>query len=462
MIHFFTKQRSTLAKTSNPLCKLAGALPASLLILALGIGSTMPHQLSAQNVYAALHGSLTDASGAVLTGATVELTNTSTGIKSTTKTDSKGFYIFPQVAPGGPYSVNITVSGFAPYAATGMQLSVNDNREADVKLQAGDSTTVDVSTAAANQVEVSDTQLKTTFTAQQIADLPLLGRDVVQLQKVSPGVVESSDRFGTFSTNGSQTSGNSYLLDGADINDGPLQQAGITPNPDALGEFQVTTSTMNPEYSRNSGAIVLEQLKTGTNHFHGDAFEFYRDSGLDARNYFSTSVPPLHQNIYGGTFGGAVIKDKLFFFLAYQGLRNRTSNTTQTSVFSADQRNGDFSQDFTAAGGDTLSSNPMPFAVGNCPAGTPWNACFPDGNVVISPSQFNSISTKLVKQYVPLPNSGQYYNLNAANTESSDQGIIRVDYTPTAKDTLWGSTIFESTPETSALPFVGSTLPGFT
>jgi Carboxypeptidase regulatory-like domain len=456
----------TPASSSRPRA-FATALP--LLVLVLVAAFAVPRML-AQNVYAALHGSVTDSSGAVVPGATVELTNTSTGIKSTTTTDGKGFYIFPQVAPGGPYSVNISVSGFSPYASTGLQLSVNDNREADAKLQAGTSTTVEVS-AAATQVEVSDTQLKTTFTSQQIADLPLLGRDVVQLQKVSPGVVESSDRFGTFSTNGSQTSGNSFLLDGADINDGPLQSAGITPNPDALGEFQVTTSTMNPEYSRNSGAIVLEQLKTGTNQFHGDVFEFYRDSSLDARDYFSTSVPPLHQNIFGATLGGPVLKDKLFFFAAYQGLRNRTSNTTNTPVFSAAERGGDYTNDFVpkeAGGhGDLLTSKPIPFAIGGCPAGTPWNACFPNGTVTIPTTQFSALSTKLLNQYVPLPNNIQaanlqLYNFHAANTESQDQGILRFDFTPTSKDTLWASTIFQSSPNTEALPFSGATLPGFT
>ena len=421
--------------------------------------ATSGGSLHGQNVYAAVHGSVSDASGALVPNAIVTLTNTSTGVKTIAKTDSKGYYIFPQLAPGGPYTVEISGTGFTPYKATGINLNVNDNLAEDAKLQVGGSST-EVEVSANNlQVETSDTQLKTTFEAQQIEDLPLLGRDVVNLQKTTPGVVESSDRFGTFSTNGTQTAGNSYLLDGADINDAPLQQPGITPNPDALGEFQVTTSTINPEYSRNSGAIVLETLKTGTNSFHGNAFEFYRDAAFtDAPNYFSLGVvPPLHQNVYGATLQGPVIKDKLFFALAYQGIRNSTSTTTQTRVFSANQLAGNFTGDVSS-----FSTNPIPasITIPGCTAGETWAACLTANKGVIPTSSFNALSTKLVSQFVPAANNGIYYDFNAANTSAEDQGIVRLDYNPTSKDTLWASSIFQSAPDTSALPFDGATLPG--
>ena len=219
----------------------------------------------------------------------------------------------------------------------------NDNKEIDAKLTVGsNSQTIQVE-ASSVQVETSDTQLKTDISSQEVNALPLLARNVVSLQKTAPGVVESSDRFGTFSTNGSQTPQNGFLVDGVDINDGPLQTAGVTPNPDAIGEFNVITSTLNPEYNRNSGAVVSEELKTGTNHFHGDGFWFYRDTFLDNPYYFSGGArPPYHQNLYGGTLGGPGLKDKLVFFLAYQGYRNRTSSVDNTKVPDTGQLGGDF------------------------------------------------------------------------------------------------------------------------
>ena len=217
---------------------------------------------TAQSVYAAIHGTVTDTSGAVIPGAAVTATDTSTGIVATQTTDDKGYFIFPQMALGGPYSVKIDKQGFQSFRATGITLQVNDNRDVDAKLSAGSvAQTVQVN-ANAVQVDTSDTQLKATVTSEQIEQLPLLGRDASILQKLTPGTVESSDRFGNYSANGSQTQMNSYLLDGADINDGPLQQQGLTINPDALSEITFLTSSQNPEYSRNSGAIVNETIKS--------------------------------------------------------------------------------------------------------------------------------------------------------------------------------------------------------
>jgi hypothetical protein len=406
---------------------------------------------SAQNVYGTIRGTVTDPSGAVVTGATVTITNDATGIVTSIKTDSKGTYVFPEVQPG-TYVLVVSASGFNPSKITGLAISVNTIRQENIKLKIGSSQTVQVS-AAGIQIQTSDTQLKSTYQSKEIEALPLLGRNVVSLQKNSPGVVESSDRFGTFSTNGSQTAANAFLLDGADINDAPLQSPGIVPNPDAISEFQVVVSTLNPQYSRNSGAIVLEQLKTGTNQFHGDAFEFYRDAGLDTRNYFSLKPSPLHQNIYGGTLGGPVFKNKLFFFLAYQGMRNKTSGTQQTTVFSNAQRQGAF-------GNETLSSNPIPFPFGNCTTNETWAQCFPNG-VNIAPSDFNPLAAKLMKDYVPEANNGPYYRFNTANKAANDQGIIRIDYHPDTHDILWASSIFQSNPTTASLPFIGANLPGF-
>jgi hypothetical protein len=436
---------------------------------------------SAQSVYAAIHGTVTDTSGAVIPGASVTATNTSTGIVATQTTDDKGYFIFPQVALGGPYTIKIDKVGFQSFRANGITLQVNDNRDVDAKLSAGSvAQTVQVS-ANAVQVDTSDTQLKATVTSEQIEQLPLLGRDASILQKLTPGTVESSDRFGNYSANGSQTQMNSYLLDGADINDGPLQQQGLTINPDALSEITFLTSSQNPEYSRNSGAIVNETIKSGTNTFHGNGFEFYRDTFLNDGNYFSQTRPVFHQNLYGGTLGGPVIRNKLFFFAAYQAYKNATGSTTLTTVPSAAAlgRTGntyaDLTNDNNVAGSGSnaavgLTSNPLPFAIpgpnGTCPAGEAWNACFPSvggtTTVQLPLTAINAISSNLLTKYVPSANyPGNKYNFNSPNTAVEDQGVIRADAQITRRDLLWASSIFQSNPSYAGLPFTGADLPGF-
>jgi hypothetical protein len=440
-------------------------LKAALLAAACVTLGIMPHFATAQSSYASVNGTVTDASAAIIQGATVTITNTSTGILTTTTTNSKGYYTFPQLALGGPYTVAVDATGFKKYATTGINLNSNDNREVNAKLELGStSQTVEVSGTSV-QVETADTQLKDTLSAQQIEDLPLISRDAAGLQKLQAGSVESSDRFGTYSANGTQTSGNSFILDGIDVNDGPLQTQGFSINIDALAEQTIITSTLNPEYSRNSGAIVDQTIKSGSNHFHGSAFEFYRDTFLNNGNYFSLpgQRPPFHQNEYGGTIGGPILKDKLFFFLAYQGYRNRTGSTTQTPVPDADQLAGTFgSGAFVGTNPDgTTYSNTLPFNVAGCVANgvTTWNDCFPGGQ--IPQSAYNPIAVKLLNQFVPAANNGLYYNFNTANTGAEDQGVLRFDYHLSQKDSLWASSTFQSAPSTASLPFTGADLPGF-
>ena len=312
--------------------------------------------------------------------------------------------------------------------------------------------------------------MKQVITAQQMEEAPLLGRDVSGLQKLSPGTVESSDRFGSYSSNGSQTQANSYLLNGADITDVSLQDEGISVNPDALAEENIVTSTLNPEFARNSGAIVNQVLKSGTNTFHGSGFEFYRDTFLTNGSYFAPSRPNFHQNLYGGTLGGPVIKSRLFFFLAYQGLRNRVGATQLSPVLNSDQLNGNFSDDnnIVTDGSNSvagLSSNPIPFAIAGCAAGTPWNLCFPDGTVQVASSSYDPVAAKLLQQFVPAANTtvggAPYYAFNAPNSAAQDQGIIRADVQATKNDSIWASSLFQSSPSASALSFGGSDLPGF-
>ena len=181
----------------------------------------------AQNVYAAIHGTVSDPTGALLANAEVTVVNTSTNITTRTTSDSKGYFTLPQLQVGGPYSVTVTAAGFKSFTQSGLTLNVDDNRDVDARLAVGSGNTTVTVSAASIQVETADTQIKQVMTAEQLEEIPLEGRDPAGLQKLEPGVVESSDRFGSFATDGSQSPQNEYLLDGVDINDGPLQDEGI-------------------------------------------------------------------------------------------------------------------------------------------------------------------------------------------------------------------------------------------
>ena len=183
--------------------------------------------------------------------------------------------------------------------------------------------------AAPVQVETNVTQMGTIMENQQIVDLPILNRDWLTLQQLVPGAVGASDRFGssgglTFSTNGQESQQNSFLVNGADTMDLRLNQALMVPSEDAIGEFNLIDSTINPEYGRNSGAIMNVIMKSGTNEFHGSAFEFYRDTFLNTRNFFQPTAPVFHQNQFGGVLDGPIVRNHLFFMISYQGTYNRS------------------------------------------------------------------------------------------------------------------------------------------
>jgi Carboxypeptidase regulatory-like domain len=434
----------------------------------------------AQVTVSQIHGTVTDASDAVVPGAKVTALNTATGISVVATTSASGYYIFTALQPGGPYTVTVEAQGFEKYEAKGITLIVNANWDADAKLKIGSnqqSVTVD---ATALQVETSNTQLEQVATADQIEGIPLAGRDASGLQKLEPGVVESSDRFGSFSSNGNETPQNSFLISGIDINDPALQSEGIQINPDAIQEENIVTSTMNPEFSRNSGAVINQVLKNGTNKLHGSGFEFYRDTFMNNGDYFSPTRPVFHQNLYGGTLGGPVFRNKLFFFLGYQGLRNRTAQTSTPETLNADQFNGNFTNDTNYANSGApnsagLTNNAIPFNIttsaGTCVADPgakkpeTWADCFNSGIVNIPTSAWNPVASNLIKTYVPQSNltlgNQAYYNFNPVNTEGSDQGIMRVDFTPSSRDSIWAASIFQSAPSASTLTFGGGSFPGF-
>jgi Carboxypeptidase regulatory-like domain len=418
-------------------------------------------RLPADELIARIHGTVTDPSGAAVPGAQITATNTETHLAVTVPTGADGSFQFLSL-PIGTYDVTVIKDGFRTFTAMGIPLRLNEVYELPVALEIGPLSESIRVEANPVQVEASVTQLGTVINRQQILDLPLLDRHWVQLEQLAPGVMSQSDRFASaFATNGSQSQQNSFLINGVDAMDLRANTPLVFPSPDAIAEFNLVTSTINAEYGRNSGAILNAVIQNGTNKFHGDAFEFYRDTFLTAHNFFQKTAPQFHQNQYGGTLGGPIWKNHTFFFLSYQGTRNRRpdgnalSNTT--TVFNQDQRNGFFP--------DIASSNaasPFPLMGENgatYAAGTPYRVLFPSGHIPIQ--DFNAISQKLLA-YVPLPNLGtNTYSFNPTQTGDDEQGIARIDHTFTDRDALWGTFFIESYPTTHTLPFYGGTVPGF-
>ena len=414
--------------------------------------------VSAQELTASIRGTVTDATGAAVPGAEVKALEQQTHITTTVPSEGDGSFAFLHL-PVGTYDVTVAKTGFRPSTTHGIVLSLNAVYNLPVKLEVGQVTeTVEVE-ANPVQVETTTTQLGTVVEAQQIVDLPLNGRNWTQLQQLAPGVVSTSDRFGTYATNGSQSQQNSFLINGMDAIDLPLNTPLVIPSPDAIGEFNLVSSSLNPEYGRNSGGILNAVIKSGTNQFHGSAFEFYRDTFLDDRNLFQLTKPVYHQNQFGGTIGGPIVKNHTFFMFSYQGTRfvePSTNGGGQTTVFSAAERNGLFPDIATSS-----ATSPFPLVGSNggtYPAGTPYSQIFPAGQ--IPTADFNPISQKLLS-FVPLPNSpGNLYSFNPSTTGITDQEIIKIDHTM-KNDTFWFTSIIQRSPSTDAIPFTGASLPGF-
>src|SRR5579884_1991102 len=272
-----------------------------LLVCSLIMASV--RQSRADNVYGAIRGVVVDQSGAVIPGAKVAVTDINTGISRHVTAGPDGTFVVLNLLAPATYNVTVRQNGFRKFESQDIHLNVNQVYVVNATLEVGAATqqiTVQANTA---QVDTTSMQLGTSVTGKQIVDLPLNGRNWVQLQQLEPGVVAAADGRGSYATNGSQAEQNSYLINGTDDNDLVLNTVLVVPSPDAIAEFRLVTNTINPEYGRNSGAIMNAIIKSGTNQFHGDGFDFYRDTSLNARNFFQPKPAVFHQNQFGGTIG---------------------------------------------------------------------------------------------------------------------------------------------------------------
>ncbi|HLZ51596.1 MAG TPA: carboxypeptidase regulatory-like domain-containing protein [Candidatus Acidoferrum sp.] len=439
-----------------------------VVVLAVVVSALTVQPAKADNLYARIQGVVTDPSGAVLAGTKLTATNLGTNISYDSESKSDGGFVFLNL-PIGTYKVTATNAGFRTFTQTGITLVLDQVYALNIKMELGQISEQVVVEANNVQVETVNTQLGTVINGDVIRDMPLIGRNFINLQQLEPGVVASSDRFGTFATNGSQSQQNSFLIMGQDANDLPLNTPIIIPNPDAIGEFNMVTDTINPEYGRNSGAIINASIRSGTNSFHGDAFEFYRDTFLNTKDFFQKNPSVFHQNQFGGTIGGPIYKNHTFFFYSYQGTRARQAQGFSVPhVFTQAERGGDFSADGlqTSKGsspfplfGDSASTCPVSGGV-KCAANTKYSALFSTG--VIPSQDLNTIATNLTSQFVPLPNLGtNQFTFSPVTSTHADQHIWRVDHTFGPKDTITVYGYWQRNPSSDTLPFTGATVPGF-
>lgn len=445
-------------------------VPLSVCVIAIAVLLFSPLGVptaKADNLYAKIQGTVTDPTGAVLNGVKLTATNVGTNLQYATDTKADGIYVFLNL-PIGTYRVTATSSGFRTFTATGITLVLDQVYALNIKMELGQISEQVLVEATNVQVETSNTQLGTVINGDTIVDMPLNGRNWVQLQLLQPGVMASSDRFGNnYSTNGSQSQQNSYLINGQDSNDLPLNTPLIIPSPDAIAEFNLVTNTINPEYGRNSGAVLNAIIKSGTNHFHGSGFDFYRDTFLNTRDTFTGKPAIFHQNQFGGTIGGPIWKDHTFFFFSYQGSRFRQPQASvQNTLYSPAERTGDFS---TTSLGSSDVASPFPLfgdSASTCPvsgetrcvAGTLYSALFSSG--VIPTEDLNPIAVNLMNTYVPVA-PGNTFTPNAVTSGKADQYIWQVEHTFSSKDSIKSYGFIQTNPTQDTLPFTGSTLPGF-
>lgn len=414
----------------NPPIKFVARVAILLLVVVALYSAVAFGQATTGSVY----GTVSDPSGAVVTGATVTVKNVQTGLARTAQTSETGSYTFPFIEPGN-YEVLVTMTGFQPQTQRGVRVDANQNVHVNFSLGMGSteqSLTVEATTTL---VDTRESQVGSTVDQRRIEELPLNGRNAYDLLQTVPGVASyqpdapTGSRQGTqFIVNGVPANNSSFYLDGAyDTN---LWRFGgnLMPSPDSLQEFRVLTSNFDAEFGRTAGGVVNAIVRSGTNGYHGLAYEYLRNDVLNAKNYFINEVTPLRQNQFGATFSGPVARDKAFFFLAYEGLRVHTPVVISSKSIitpTAAQARGDFSarpqKEWPKINANTFySCNGVQGVI--CPA-------------LLDPVAQNALA------FVPLadPNTGlppeQFGNANTG----ANQGTAKIDWQATVNHKLSGT-----------------------
>lgn len=424
----------------------------------------------AQVTTADLIGRIEDNSGAAVRGVKVTLTNDATAVSRSVVTDDGGNYVFTALQPGR-YTLRAEAAGFRKIERGNIELQVNQRAHIDLELQVGEvSDTVRIE-GTAPLLESQSSVLGSVIQERQVQDLPLNGRNFVQLAILSPGVSGAS--FGMRGTimsgsrpddlrpgtelfvNGNRESSNNYLYDGIDNNDRLTLAIVVRPAVEAIKEFKIQTNLFSAEQGRNPGGQVDVVTKSGGNELHGAVYEFLRNNALDANNFFSNRAgqrrPPFKQNQFGGAIGGPIIKSRTFFFGDYDGFRQRQGRVFVNTVPTLKMRQGDFSE---VAGGifDPATT------VQNGTAFTRQQFA----NNIIPQNRWDPVTAKLINAY-PLPTSSALVNnLTTAPTRKQDwdQYDVRVDHNQSERDTFFTRYSWSKTATTNPFTFPAVTLPG--
>ena len=414
-----------------------------------------------------ISGTITDATGSAVPGAKVTVTAPATGASRATTTNESGEYIVPLLGVAN-YNIQVELQGFQTAKADDVRLQVDEHRELDFKLSpASVQTSVEVS-ATAVSIQTADATLGQVITTQQVADLPLNGRDFVQLATLTPGVAQETNPNSFFnggpsseasargsyslSVGGSRANSTDWLLDGNDNNELTSGAISILSSIDSIQEFKVLTYNYSAEWGTRGGPTVLVTTKSGSNAFHGSLFEFLRNTELDARSFFAANTEKFNLNQFGASFGGPIKKDKVFFFMDYEEKYQRHGIPFTGLVPTAAMRNGNFTDNAFGQPNTTQLVNPSAgFAPFTC-SGTPCN--------IIPPSMFDRVGQQLINLY-PLPNANNAalgYNFVSEPVRSLNEGKfdVRLDENISTKDTLFARFSYDQ-----AESYVPGGAPGF-
>src|SRR5260370_34297381 len=441
-------------------------------------------------------GTVKDPAGNLVPHAAATLTNKAAGVKQTTQADDLGAFAFP-VVPVGAYELVVSIENFRPYHKADIVVDLGSAVQLEVRLElAGANASVTI-TEDATQVETSDTKLGQVIGARQVTGLPLNGRSYTDLLAIQGGVTPistsgartstSGGGFGTvpaagngntgqFSINGQRECANGFSLNGASVQETIGQQAGIVPNLDSIAEFRILTSNADAEYGGFSGGIINVITKSGGNEFHGALFEFLRNTDLDARGFFSPERSAFQQNQFGGTVGGPIRRNKVFFFGDYQGQRTiQGMETGLVQVPSLPNRAGNFSDAASTLTGQVNGSylgetltNRLGYGVTNgesyyAPSCTSTSQCvFP--NAIIPQRAFSVPATRLL-QYIPTPSLGPGLFSSGAekNRLTDDKGSTRLDFNSQKHGAFYLYYFADRYDQNNPYPsgFGGATAPGF-
>ncbi len=411
-------------------------------------GSSWPQEATARII-----GTIFDPTGAVIPGVAITVTNTATGVSRKATTNQDGYYQLLAL-PIGNYKVTAEHEGFRTVVSDQYKLLINQALRVDIQLQVGATAqTVEVGTRA-SAVETVNATLGQSVTGREITNMPLNGRDTLDLALLRPGITESNDDntgAGNYSIAGGRTDSITYLLDGG-INNDLLDNSNLLdPNPDAIAEFRLLTSNYTAEYGRNGGGIISVVVKSGTNDLHGSLFEFFRNRVLDANDFFNIQqdLPrqDLKRNQYGATLGGPIVKNRAFFFLAYQGQRQILAvPDLDAAVFTTQQLQGNFSQSVNGGPDPNVAS----FLQAN-PYFQPNPALA--AQAIIDPARINSVAQNYIKAgLIPASPSG-FISSQPDQTTDADELTTKFDFNLNLKDKISATVGLNRAPLTLAFPF---------